>query len=128
MKRIASIIVAAALAAGASAGTSEMVRSTIAAGGGASQGATFQLTGVVGQWQAHASAAGPTLSLTGGFWGPGETASCPADLDGSGAVGSGDLASLLGQWGAPGPADIDGSGTVGSGDLASLLGAWGPCP
>lgn len=54
---------------------------------------------------------------------------CPADLDGDGAVGSPDLASLLGSWGADGgPADLNGDGVVGSGDLASLLGSWGPCP
>lgn len=53
---------------------------------------------------------------------------CPADLDGDGNVGSSDLASLLGGWGAPGPADFNGSGAVDSSDLASLLGAWGPCP
>lgn len=52
---------------------------------------------------------------------------CPADLDGDGAVGSSDLAILLGAWGASGPGDFDGGG-VGSADLAILLGAWGPCP
>ena len=52
---------------------------------------------------------------------------CPADLDGSGMVGSGDLAILLAAWGGTGASDLDGSGTVGSGDLAVLLAAWGPC-
>lgn len=54
---------------------------------------------------------------------------CPADLDGSGDVGAGDLAILLGSWGvcADCPADLDGDGSVGAGDLAQLLGAWGPC-
>lgn len=51
---------------------------------------------------------------------------CPADLDGDGVVGSSDLASLLGSWGAGGPADFDGGG-VGASDLATLLGSWGPC-
>jgi len=55
-------------------------------------------------------------------------ASCAADLDGNGAVGSGDLAILLAAWSTSGGAsDLDGSGTVGSGDLAVLLAAWGPC-
>lgn len=55
-------------------------------------------------------------------------AACPADLDGDGAVGSADLAILLGSWGAAdNAADLDDSGTVGSGDLAILLGSWGPC-
>ena len=48
------------------------------------------------------------------------------DFDGSGAVDGGDLAFLLGQWGASGPlGDLDGSGIVGGGDLAILLGRWG---
>ena len=56
-------------------------------------------------------------------------ADCPADLDGNGSVGSGDLGVLLAAWGAAGgSADLDGSGTVGSGDLGVLLAAWGPCP
>ena len=55
--------------------------------------------------------------------------SCPADLDGDGAVGAADLAELLGSWGpCKGcPADLDGNGQVGPFDLALLLGNWGPC-
>lgn len=54
---------------------------------------------------------------------------CPADLNGDGAVSSGDLALLLGAWGAgPSTADLNLDGTVNAGDLALLLGAWGPCP
>ncbi len=54
---------------------------------------------------------------------------CPADLNGSGEVESGDLASLLAMWEFPGgPSDLDDSGTVDSGDLAIVLAAWGPCP
>ncbi len=53
---------------------------------------------------------------------------CDQDLDGDGAVGSSDLALLLGTWGLPGPADFDMDGMVGSSDLAVMLGAWGPCP
>lgn len=54
---------------------------------------------------------------------------CPADLDGDGAVGAADLAQLLGAWGPnPGhPADLNGDGVVDAADLAQLLGAWGPC-
>jgi len=53
---------------------------------------------------------------------------CPADINGSGDVGSQDLALLLGDWGnVGGAADLNGGG-VGSQDLALLLGAWGPCP
>ncbi len=54
---------------------------------------------------------------------------CPADLDGDGIVGAGDLITLLGAWGEnPGhPADFDGDGNVGTADLIVLLGDWGPC-
>ncbi|MFO0828952.1 MAG: thrombospondin type 3 repeat-containing protein [Phycisphaerales bacterium] len=57
-----------------------------------------------------------------------EVPPCPADLDGDGAVGGGDLAILLGQWGGAGSADFNGNGSVGGEDLAVLLGAWGFCP
>ncbi len=55
--------------------------------------------------------------------------SCPGDFDNDGAVGTFDLAFLLGSWGPnPGhPADLDGDGLVSADDLAMLLGIWGPC-
>ncbi len=58
------------------------------------------------------------------------TCDCPADLDGSCAVGVKDLLILLGVWGlCEGcPADFDDSGAVGVVDLLFLLGTWGPCP
>jgi len=57
-----------------------------------------------------------------------DSCQCPGDLDGDGAVGSTDLALLLGSWGtADVAADLDDSGDVGSSDLALLLGSWGPC-
>ncbi|MBL9149179.1 MAG: hypothetical protein JNM94_10850 [Phycisphaerae bacterium] len=52
---------------------------------------------------------------------------CPADLDGDGNVGPGDLGVLLGAWGGAGPADLSGDGIVGAEDLGLLLGAWGAC-
>ncbi len=52
---------------------------------------------------------------------------CPADLDGNGSVGTGDLLALFVQWGTDGPADFDGNGTVGTGDLLILFANWGPC-
>lgn len=55
-------------------------------------------------------------------------APCPADLNGDGEVGPGDLAILVGQWGSDDIGDIDGSGDTGPGDLAVLIGSWGPCP
>ena len=54
---------------------------------------------------------------------------CPADIEGGGAVDSGDLLALLSAWGqAGGPADVDESGFVEFGDLLIVLSAWGPCP
>ena len=57
--------------------------------------------------------------------------SCPADLSGDGAVGSGDLAIVVGEWGrcppAACPADLNGDGEVGTQDILLLLAAWGPC-
>lgn len=53
----------------------------------------------------------------------------PADLDGDGIVGAGDLALMLGNWGPcesmPCIGDLDGDGAVGATDLALLLGSWG---
>ncbi len=56
--------------------------------------------------------------------------SLQADLNGNEQVDSGDLAILIGSWGATrNDADLDGDGTVGSSDLAQLIGMWGPaCP
>jgi len=52
---------------------------------------------------------------------------CLGDVNGNGMVDAGDLAALLGQWGAGGSADFDGSGSVDAADLSVLLGMWGPC-
>lgn len=57
---------------------------------------------------------------------------CPLDFDGDGAVGPGDLAQLLGNWGPCADCDncfgeSNGDCMVGPFDLAVLLGAWGPC-
>jgi len=50
----------------------------------------------------------------------------PADLDGDGVVGSGDLGALLAAWGSgDAAADLDGDGVVGEADLGILLSAWG---
>ena len=54
-------------------------------------------------------------------------ATCPADLDGDGAVGASDLATLLAAWGTGG-ADLSGDGLTDAGDLAALLASWGACP
>ncbi|MEC9374525.1 MAG: hypothetical protein VYC34_11810 [Planctomycetota bacterium] len=71
----------------------------------------------------------PNLDVTGALSGAliNIASTCPADLDGDGAVGAADLAALLGAWGMTGPADFDGGGVTSS-DLGILLGSWGPCP
>lgn len=49
----------------------------------------------------------------------------PADVDGDGTVGFGDLLAVLAAFGtAGGPADVDGSGTVDFGDLLAVLAAF----
>ncbi len=49
-------------------------RHVIAAGGGTSTGATFTLSGTIGQWEAGQTLVGGSLTLTGGFWaGAGQT-------------------------------------------------------
>jgi len=88
------------------------------------EGRTYTL--VNSQWASFRSKDPYTLTITG----PAaivEAGACPADLDGDGVVGSGDLGQLLAAWGGTGPADLDGDGAVGSGDLGELLAAWGPC-
>ena len=54
---------------------------------------------------------------------------CPADLDGDGSVGAGDLLALLASWGpCEGcAADFNADGEVGAADLLILLASWGPC-
>jgi hypothetical protein len=54
-----------------------------------------------------------------------------ADVDGDGAVGSGDVAAVLAAWGGQDrtqrqtrAADLDGDGLVGARDLAAVLDAW----
>ncbi len=53
----------------------------------------------------------------------------PADVDGDGAVGFGDLLAVLAAFGAcppgePCPADVDGDGSVAFGDVLEVLSAW----
>lgn len=57
-------------------------------------------------------------------------AACPADLDGDGTIGLGDLAALLSHYGLTGGAtpadgDLNGDGNVDLSDLAALIGQYG---
>ena len=58
--------------------------------------------------------------------------SCPAcrvDIDCNGAVGGGDLALILSEWGSSNvECDVTADGVVDGADLGVLLGSWGPCP
>jgi endo-1,3(4)-beta-glucanase len=53
--------------------------------------------------------------------------SCPADVDGNGVVGIGDISEVMGRFGenCDCPEDIDGNGVVGMGDLTEIYGAFG---
>lgn len=59
-----------------------------------------------------------------------EPNTCPADLNGDGAVDGIDLGALLGAWGecAGCEADLNADGAVDGIDLGGLLGGWGECP
>ncbi len=52
---------------------------------------------------------------------------CPADFDGDGFVGGGDIGSLLSNWGTPN-GDLNGDGTTNGADFGVLLTSFGPCP
>ncbi|MCP3905996.1 MAG: hypothetical protein GY715_20420 [Planctomycetes bacterium] len=57
-------------------------------------------------------------------------APCPADLDGSGDVGFGDILAIIGAWGpcgVPCPEDLSGNGNVDFADVLALIAAWGNC-
>ncbi|MCP3906023.1 MAG: hypothetical protein GY715_20570 [Planctomycetes bacterium] len=54
---------------------------------------------------------------------------CPADVDGSGDVGFGDILSIIGAWGdCPAcPEDVNGDGVANFADVLAVIGQWGPC-
>ncbi len=56
------------------------------------------------------------------------TEPCPADVDGTGIVGVGDILFILDRWGQTGDGDINGSGMVDVGDILAIIGSWGECP
>jgi hypothetical protein len=60
---------------------------------------------------------------------PGCVISCPADIDGNGAVNVSDLLNLIAVWGDCDacPQDINGSGSVDVSDLLELIASWGDC-
>ncbi|MHC5114671.1 MAG: NHL repeat-containing protein [Planctomycetota bacterium] len=55
---------------------------------------------------------------------------CPADLDGSGDVGFGDILAIIGAWGpcgVPCPEDLSGNGQVDFADILVVIAEFGPC-
>ncbi|MEI6474692.1 MAG: glycoside hydrolase family 9 protein [Planctomycetota bacterium] len=55
-------------------------------------------------------------------------AQCPADVNMDSKVDSGDVGTILGNWGSTSPIyDLNADGITDSADLAVVLGAWGPC-
>ncbi|MHC5113429.1 MAG: DUF2341 domain-containing protein [Planctomycetota bacterium] len=55
---------------------------------------------------------------------------CPADIDGSGDVGFGDILQVIGNWGPcppECPQDLSGNGAVDFADILVIIGSWGPC-
>lgn len=78
----------------------------------------------------NATAAGRDLLRRAVRWAADVQFSCPADLDGNGAIDLNDLTILLAHYGTPGGAkpahgDIDLDGDVDLGDLSLLLSAFG---
>lgn len=61
-------------------------------------------------------------------------ATCPADLNGSGAVNAADLTVVLSSWGLSNPCpsslvgDLNANGIIDGADLTILLNGWGACP
>lgn len=107
---------------------------TIDNGGAVSVGDinSFQLTGTIGQLDAHLPMTGDSFELAGGFWHGVELAPfCQGDITpsgGDGLVNIDDLLLLINSWGSNNPrADIDHNGTVDMDDLLMLLIDWGSC-
>ncbi len=63
------VLTAASVLAQSSGGEFQVTKSTIDAGGGASSGGEFELTGTIGQPEADSrAAAGGEFVVAGGFW------------------------------------------------------------
>ncbi|MCA9280404.1 MAG: hypothetical protein H6812_10185 [Phycisphaeraceae bacterium] len=110
--RITASALAAGLALAASAaGQYAITKSTIDGGGTTLTGATYTLTGTIGQADAGVLT-GANSTLYGGFWGAiaPSPPSCFGDVDNSGAVDVDDLNAILSVFGT----------TVGIGDFRDV--------
>ena len=109
---------------------------TIDGGGGTSSGATYEVTGTIGQPDATPVAmTGGSYSVAGGFWAGGVVPipTCPADIapqpNGDGMVNIDDLVVVITHWGqTSGPADINHDNIVNIDDLVQVVTHWGMCP
>jgi hypothetical protein len=102
-----------------------------------STGGTFSLGATIGQHDAGTTMSGGSFTLVGGggFWGG--VIPCPADLDGDGVIGQGDLGALLAAYGTcpgnpgynPAAGALGGDPCVTQADLGALLSVYGTiCP
>ena len=106
-------------------GPFEISEWTLDGGGGQSTGGPFVVDGTLGQPDASPPMSGGGFEVVGGFWG---AVSCPADLDGNGAIDLGDLNIVLGSFGGGISGDINGDGVTDLADLNLVLGGCGsPC-
>ncbi|MFI4897205.1 MAG: GC-type dockerin domain-anchored protein [Phycisphaerales bacterium JB059] len=113
-------------------GAYELGAYTVDGGGGTLAGATYQLSGSVGQPDAGGPLQGPVYCVVGGFWpGGGETA-CVADLAApQGTLDFSDVVAFLTAYGI-GDLSVDfaePSGVLDFSDIIVFLGEYGAgCP
>jgi len=114
---------------------------TVASGCGASNGASYQLEGTMGQPAAGTLLSGGGYELTGGFWaGVISTVppppSCEGDANGDGTVDPLDAGYVSARFGCEvgtgdagcDAADGNGDGLVDPLDAGFVLARFGPCP
>jgi len=119
MHRTAAVTAVLCAAAGAMAQPYFMESSTIDGGGGTLNGATYALSGTIGQPDAGVLE-GATYTLTGGFWSTvGPTGCNPADLaEPFGLLDLNDVTTFVAAFPKSDPlADLDGNGLF---DLADV--------
>jgi hypothetical protein len=105
---------------------------TIDCGGGTLEGATYELTGTIGQPDAGGTLSSAGFDLRGGFWAAaaaGGPPPCPGDTNGDGVVDVIDIVMVILDWGSPdGKGDVNGDGISNVQDLVIVILNWGPCP
>ncbi len=103
---------------------------TIDGGGGTSSGATYTVSGTIGQPDAGAPMTGATYTVTGGFWvgaagGSSGCAACAADFDSNGGIDGADLAAFFAAYEAgESCGDVDQNGGIDGADLAYFFSVY----